>query len=77
MPGAHWLARLWPVTSPKAQLSAVMVTWISLLVGTLTVTGAKPTPQQLPGKTMSTSTSPLTRSLTWNAGEEPRGMKLE
>ena len=91
-PGVSWgspfLVRSWwtlggylapfeaPLTLPKAQLSASMVMLILLLLGTLTATGAKPTPQQFPGKTALTRTLPVAASLTAKLGEEPRGMKL-
>ena len=66
-----------PLTSPKAQLSAIIEIITFLLAGTLTVTGAKPMPQQLPGKTALTRTSPVALSLIAKRGEDPRGMKLE
>lgn len=65
-----------PSTSPKAQLSAAMVISISTSAGTLTVTGAKPMPQQFPGNCASMRTSPVSFSLTVKVGEVPSGMKL-
>jgi len=66
-----------PWTRPKPQLSAFISTEISALAGTLTATGLKPKPQQLPGKRVYTSTSPLWRSRMVNSGLVPSGMKFE
>ncbi|MFT6040732.1 MAG: hypothetical protein ACI9C2_000896, partial [Gammaproteobacteria bacterium] len=65
-----------PLTLPKAQLSASMVISIFVLLGTLTATGAKPTPQQFPGKTALTRTLLVPASLMAKFGDDPRGMKL-
>ena len=75
-PPTGYQSRARPWTSPKAQLSAVMVTSSFAFIGTLTVTGAKPMLQQLPGNFVFTSTSPVFASLMVNAGEEPSGRKL-
>jgi hypothetical protein len=42
-------SRTIPLTVPNAQLSALMVMLSSAVAGTLTATGLKPIPQQLPG----------------------------
>ena len=62
-----------PLISPKAQVWAIMSTVMAAVVGTLTVAGTNPRPQQEPGNTTSTSTSPVSFSFTWKVGLFPIG----
>ena len=64
-----------PSILPNAQVSAVMSMMKAEAVGTLTVAGTKPRPQQEPGKTTSTSTSPVSFSLIWKVGLLPMGFQ--
>lgn len=64
-----------PSIEPNAQVSAVISMVIAAVVGTLTVAGTKPRPQQEPGKTTSTSTSPVSFSLIWKVGLLPIGFQ--
>jgi hypothetical protein len=69
--------RPFPRTPPNAQLSAFSVTSILVSRGTLTVTAAKPTLQQLPGNFALTRTFPVFASTMANSGDEPSGMNFE
>lgn len=62
-----------PCTSPKAKVSAVISISTSARAGTLTATGTKKQPHELPGNTALASSVPLSRSRTRNSGLSPMG----
>ena len=63
--------------SPKAQLSKTISMWRSLLLfGTLTATGTRPRPQQLPGNLVSAINAPVARSTTVISGDLPTGFQF-
>lgn len=62
-----------PFTSPKAKVSEVISILMLALAGTLTATGTKLQPHELPGNTALASSAPESRSMTWNSGDLPMG----
>ena len=60
-------------TSPKAQVLAVMWTVIGVDCGTLTATGTKPEPQQLPAKMAVAISVAFWASTMRNSGDLPHG----
>ncbi len=65
-----------PTISPKAQLSKrISIEMFETLFGTLTATGTRPLPQQLPGNLASATTLPVALSVTTIKGDLPTGFQ--
>lgn len=65
-----------PTISPKAQLSKrISIEMFRTLFGTLTATGTRPRPQQLPGNLASATILPVALSVTTINGDLPTGFQ--
>jgi hypothetical protein len=65
-----------PTISPKAQLSnRISIEMFETLFGTLTATGTRPRPQQLPGNLASATILPVALSVTTISGDLPTGFQ--